>query len=142
MKIRIINGPNLNLLGIREPEQYGNETLESINRELLELGKKNNITLDFFQSNIEGEIVDSLQDAFFRKYDGIIINAGGYTHTSVSVRDAIKSINIPCVEVHLSNIYGREDFRQKSLLSPVCVGQISGFGKMSYFMALYYFINK
>ena len=136
MKIKIINGPNLNLLGIREPGVYGSDTLDSINKEIADFGKKENIEVSFFQSNVEGEIVNEIQKAFFEKFDGIIINAGGYTHTSVSIRDAVKGINIPTVEVHISNIYAREDFRSKSLLAPVCCGQIAGLGKIGYILAL------
>lgn len=142
MKIKIINGPNLNFLGIREPGVYGDESLEQINGEIKDFAEKNSIVCDFFQSNREGEIIDCIQSAYTEKYDGIILNAGGYTHTSVSIRDAVKSVNIPCVEVHLSNIYSREEFRQISLIAPVCKGQISGFGKMGYILALLSFIQK
>ena len=142
MKIKVINGPNLNLLGVREPNVYGEDTLENINKELMAFAQENNIEISFFQSNVEGEIVDCLQECFFQNYEGIIINAGGYSHTSVSIRDAIKSVKIPTVEVHISNIYAREDFRQKSIIAPVCKGQISGFGKNVYILALVSFMMK
>lgn len=142
MKIKIINGPNLNMLGVREPNVYGKDSLENINKEIEAYSKEMNLCVSFFQSNVEGEIINEIQSAFFEKYDGIIINPGGYTHTSVSIRDAIKSVNIPVVEVHLSNIYEREEFRNKSITAPVCVGQISGFGKTGYIMALSWFLNR
>ena len=136
MKIKIINGPNLNMLGVRETDVYGSDSLENINKEIKEFAKNKGIDLAFYQSNVEGEIVSEIQKAYFDKFDGIIINAGGYTHTSVAIRDAIKSVDIPCVEVHLSNIYAREEFRANSLIAPVCKGQISGFGKDVYTLAL------
>ena len=141
MKLKIINGPNLNMLGLREPEIYGLDTLENINNEILEFAKNTGISIDFFQSNVEGEIVTEIQKAYFDKFDGIILNAGGYTHTSVAIRDAISSVDIPCVEVHLSNIYGREEFRATSIIAPVCIGQISGFGKNVYKLAILSFMD-
>ena len=141
MKIKIINGPNLNMLGFREPDIYGSETLETINNEIKEFAQSLGMKVDFYQSNVEGEIVGEIQLSFFNNYDGIIINAGGYTHTSVAIRDAISSIDIPCVEVHLSNIYGREDFRANSLIAPVCKGQITGLGKSVYKLALFSFLE-
>jgi 3-dehydroquinate dehydratase-2 len=129
-KISIINGPNLNLLGSRESKIYGHHTLLSIERHLRDQFEPTH-ELRFFQSNDEGAIIDALHDA--RKWaDGVVINAGAYTHTSVAIRDAISAIAIPCVEVHLSNIYAREPFRHTSLIEPVCVGVISGFGAYSY----------
>ena len=125
MKLIIINGPNLNLLGIREKNIYGNKSFESIFKELE--SKYQNVSLEQFQSNHEGEIIEKIQEVGF-SYDGIIINAGGFTHTSVSIRDAIASISTPVLEVHISNILSRESFRQKSYLSEVCVGIISGLG--------------
>lgn len=141
MKILVINGPNLNFLGIREPGVYGEDSLEKINKELSLFAEKQGAKCDFFQSNVEGEIINELQRAHNEKYDGVILNAGGYTHTSVAIRDAVKSVSVPVVEVHLSNIYAREEFRQISLIAPVCKGQISGFGKEGYFLALLSFLN-
>ena len=132
MKILIINGPNLNRLGLREPDVYGKETLQQINDKLTEYSR--NIDIDFFQSNHEGELVDRLQKAM-DKYQGIILNAGAVTHYSYALRDAIASIPVPVIEVHLSNIHSREDFRKQSVIAPVCAGSISGFGKYSYFLA-------
>ena len=137
MKILIINGPNLNFLGKREPEIYGDNTLDDINamlkKESVSLSKE--IKLEFFQSNSEGEIVSKIQDAF-ENYDGIIINPAAYTHTSVAIRDALLSTGIPTVEVHLSNIFKREEFRHKSFVSGVSVGVVSGFGINSYVLGL------
>ena len=133
MVIHIINGPNLNLVGKREPEVYGNCSLDQYLQELIESHPQH--TIDVFQSNIEGEIVDRLQQVGFDDC-GIILNAGGYTHTSVAIADAVAAITAPVVEVHISNIYSREPFRHKSLLSPVCKGIIAGFGLDSYRLAL------
>ena len=133
MIIHIINGPNLNLVGKREPEVYGNSSLDQYLQELIEHHPQH--TIDVFQSNIEGEIVDRLQQVGFDDC-GIILNAGGYTHTSVAIADAVAAITAPVVEVHISNIYSREPFRHKSLLSPVCKGIIAGFGLDSYRLAL------
>lgn len=136
MKILVINGPNMNMLGIREPEIYGHLKLQDIEKSLVDYAKKfNEISIKFVQSNHEGEIVDIIQKAY-NEYDGIIINPAAYTHTSVAIRDAISAVHIPTVEVHLSNIYTREDFRNKSYIAPVCIGQIAGFGAESYHMAL------
>ena len=137
--IVVINGPNLNMLGTREPEKYGNETLEAINSGLAEDASKLDFSLSFFQSNVEGEIVTAIQNA--KDADGVILNAGAYTHTSVAIRDAISAIETPVVEVHLSNVFAREEFRHVSLISPVCRGSISGFGKQSYLLALFSFID-
>lgn len=134
-KILVIHGPNLNMLGTREPEKYGMATLEEINRELLEKGKSASAQVDFFQSNHEGAIVDCIQAAR-GKYDGLIINPAAYTHTSIAIRDAILVLDIPVVEVHLSNIYKREEFRHRSMLADVATGQISGFGKTGYLLAI------
>lgn len=133
MVIHIINGPNLNLVGLREPEVYGNRSLDQYLQELIERYPQHKI--DVYQSNIEGEIVDRLQQVGFDDC-GIILNAGGYTHTSVAIADAVAAITAPVVEVHISNIYAREPFRHKSLLSPVCKGIIAGFGLDSYRLAL------
>lgn len=133
--ILVIHGPNLNLLGQREPEIYGTATLEDINRQLAELGKQNQIDLDCFQSNHEGEIIDRIH-AVVGHADGILINPGAFTHYSIAIRDALSSVRIPTVEVHLSNIHAREEFRRHSVVAPVVVGQISGFGIQSYALGL------
>lgn len=134
-RIIVINGPNLNMLGTREKDVYGTETLADIaaavNKEAQLLG----MDTDFVQSNHEGEIIDKIHEAR-GKYDIIIINPGAYTHYSIAIRDAIKAVELPCIEVHLSNIHAREEFRSKSVVAPVCTGQISGFGADSYIVAL------
>lgn len=135
MKILLINGANLNMLGTREPEKYGNRTLSDIENDLMEYGKHFNADIDPFQSNYEGEIVEKIQNAR-GVYDGIIINAGGYTHTSVVIRDALAAVSIPTVEVHMTNIHAREEFRHTSLISGVSLAQVVGFGEKSYFLAL------
>ena len=135
MKILIIHGPNLNMLGKREPDIYGASTLEEINGSLNEYAKELGVEVSFFQSNSEGEIVSTIQDAM-SEYQGIVINPGAYTHTSVAIRDAILSSGLPVIEAHISNIYKREDFRQKSFVSGVALGVISGFGINSYFLGL------
>ncbi len=135
-KLLIVNGPNLNLVGKREKEIYGEISLEDYLKQL-----KTNDAITVFQSNIEGEIIDQLQQAKSNGYDGVVLNAGGYTHTSVAIRDAILAINTPVLEVHISNIFSREDFRNKSLLSGVCIGHISGFGLKGYELAIHYFQN-
>lgn len=134
-KILVINGPNLNLLGEREKTHYGSDTLQSINEELSAFAKENAVEVDFYQSNIEGELVDALHRAR-KEFAGVVINAGAYTHYSIALRDAISAIKIPVVEVHLSNIDAREEFRRTSMIGPVCIGSIAGFGKQSYFLAL------
>ncbi len=139
MKIIIINGPNLNLLGKREPDIYGNQDFESFFEKLK--SSFSNVEIDYFQSNVEGELVDKLQEVGF-DYDGIILNAASYTHTSIAISDAIAAINAPVIEVHISNIYAREEFRHKSIISGNCVGMISGLGLEGYLLALTYFINK
>ena len=133
-----MNGPNLNLLGQREPGIYGHKTLDQINQSLVALGKSLGINISCFQSNIEGELVTALQQAD-KTADGVIINAGAYTHTSIAIRDAISSIQIPVIEVHLSNPQTREKFRHTSLIADCCVGSIAGFGDMSYTLGLYWF---
>jgi len=135
MKILVLHGPNLNLLGKREPEKYGSNTLDDINNELRGLSENLDIEIECFQSNSEGELVDKIQLASI-DFDGILINPAAYTHTSVALRDAILAVKLPCVEVHISNIHSREEFRQKSYITPVCIGQISGFGVKSYFYGL------
>ena len=129
--ILVLHGPNLNLLGLREPEIYGSTTLNQINRSLEMDAEKLQVSVSCLQSNHEGVLVDAIHNAR-GKYDGILINAGAYTHTSVAIRDALAGINIPTVEVHLSNIYTREEFRHHSYIAPIAVGQISGFGADSY----------
>lgn len=140
MKLSVLNGPNLNLLGTREPEIYGYTTLNDINRRLQELAAAAAIELIFFQSNIEGELVNAIHKAREERHDGIILNAAAYTHTSIALHDAIKGVQIPTIEVHLSNLHTREAFRQKSMISPACIGMICGFGAQSYELALHYFI--
>ena len=134
-KIIILNGPNLNLLGEREKNQYGSFTLQDIEIDCKKFAKKNNIELSMFQSNIEGELVGKIQDSRNSQH-GLIINAGGYTHTSVAVHDALKILKIPIIELHISNIYNREEFRHKSLISKLAKGIICGFGADGYIMAL------
>lgn len=144
MKILVVNGPNLNLLGTREPEVYGTLTLEKINEELLKYAKELGAEIEFFQSNVEGEIVNAIQAAR-QNCAGIVINPAAYTHTSVAIRDAISAVALPAVEIHISNVYAREEFRKHSLIAPVCVGQIAGFGLDSYklaMLALVKFLNK
>ncbi len=135
MNILIINGPNLNLLGRREPGVYGDDSLEEIQREILDKAKEMGIEVDFFQSNHEGSIIDALHEAM-DSYDGVVLNAGAYTHYSYAIRDAIAAIKIPVVEVHMSNVHAREEFRHTSVIAPVCVGTIAGFGKNSYILGL------
>ncbi|MDR3644680.1 MAG: type II 3-dehydroquinate dehydratase [Clostridia bacterium] len=135
-KVLVVHGPNLNLLGERETGIYGRDALAGINEEIIIWAHDLNMECEARQSNSEGEIIDWLHAAR-GKFDGVIINAGAYTHYSVAIRDAIASIRIPCIEVHLTNIYAREEFRHHSVLAPVCVGQIAGFGKQSYLLALH-----
>ena len=134
-KILVIHGPNLNLLGSREPEVYGSDTLESINQALAQLALQHDIELETFQSNVEGEIVGRIQTAAANQTQYIIINPAAFTHTSIAIRDAFLATNLPFIEVHLSNVYARENFRKHSYLSDVASGVISGFGKNSYLLA-------
>ena len=136
MKLMLVmHGPNLNLTGVREPGVYGTETLEDINRRIAAHAEKRGYACDFFQSNHEGELLDRLHAAR-GAYDGVAFNAGDYTFTSIALRDAIAAVGIPVVEVHLSNVYAREEFRHHSVLAPVCAGGVYGFGRQSYLLAL------
>ena len=139
MKIQIINGPNLNLLGKREISIYGSQSFEEFLTDIK--AKFPQATIDYYQSNVEGEIVNKLHEIGF-SYDGIILNAGAYTHTSVAIHDAIAGIKTPVIEVHISNVYAREEFRHKSLITSKCVGLLTGFGLEGYALAISYFINK
>ncbi|MDO5789120.1 MAG: type II 3-dehydroquinate dehydratase [Fusobacterium sp.] len=141
MKIMVLNGPNINFLGIREKEVYGSQNYE----EMCQYIKKNikkEIELEIYQSNIEGELINLIQKAYFDKFDGIVINPGAYTHTSIALYDAIKSVNIPTVEVHISNIHKREEFRHKSFTAAACIGQICGLGSNGYILAIEFLYNK
>ncbi|HTL73210.1 MAG TPA: type II 3-dehydroquinate dehydratase [bacterium] len=135
MKVLFLNGPNLNLLGTREPEVYGRTTLADIEMSVRERAAQLNVEVDFRQSNQEGELVEWIQKAK-NHFDVIVINAAAYTHTSVALRDAISAVGVPTIEIHLSNIHAREEFRHKSLIAAVCVGQICGFGSRSYLLGL------
>lgn len=142
MKICIINGPNLQMLGIREPDIYGNVTLDEIVARIKDLAKKNkNVKVEFFQSNSEGEIVDKIGNLYKTGCDGIIINPAAYAHTSIAIYDALKAVNIPTIEVHISNIYKRESFRQHSITAGACIGQISGLGITGYECAFSALVN-
>ncbi len=136
IKIRVIHGVNINFTGIREPHIYGNTTLYDINKKIVEKGSELGFEIECFQSNHEGDIVDFLQDCYSNGVYGIVINPGAFTHYSYAIRDAISSISIPTIEVHLSNIYQREDFRHKSVIAPACLGQVSGLGINSYLLAV------
>ena len=140
MKILLINGANLNLLGSREPEKYGSTTLKDIESAVIQRGNELDAQVDAWQSNHEGDIVDKIQSTK-GVYDGILINAGGYTHTSVVIRDAIASVQIPTVEIHMTNIHAREEFRHTSLISGVCIAQVVGFKELSYTLALEGLVN-
>lgn len=137
MKLLILNGPNLNLLGTRETPVYGNQTFQEYFKTLQGMFK--NVELEYFQSNVEGELINKIHEVGFT-YDGIILNAGGYTHTSVALRDAIAATKAPTIEVHISNVFAREDFRHVSLIAPKCKGSISGFGMDSYRLAVLSFL--
>lgn len=140
MNILVIHGPNLNLLGKRQPEIYGTQTLDNINQDLIQIAQKQGVTLKVFQSNQEGKIVSEIGNNIDWA-NGILINPAAYTHTSIAIRDALSAINLPVIEIHLSNIYEREDFRHHSYVSPIAVGVISGFGNYSYELALNAMIN-
>lgn len=133
--VLVLNGPNLNLLGLREPSVYGSETLADIEAAMSALAERAGYVCEFYQSNYEGALIDKLQ-ASRGAFCAVILNAGGYTHTSVALRDAISAHDVPCIEVHMSNVFAREPFRHTSLIAPVCKGSISGFGKNSYLLAL------
>ena len=141
MKFLVLNGPNLNLLGAREPQHYGVQTLADIEKMLTDEANALGVEVGFFQSNIEGELVDAIQKAV-GVYDGILLNAAAYTHTSVALRDVLAAVKLPTVEVHLSNVLSREEFRHTSLIGAVCVGSISGFGADSYRLALHGLVNR
>ncbi|MGL4109210.1 type II 3-dehydroquinate dehydratase [Clostridium sp. LP20] len=136
MKLMVINGPNLNMLGVREKSIYGTKNYEDVCKYIHEEGSKRGHDITLLQSNIEGEIINYIQKAYFEKYEGIIINPGAYTHYSYAIHDAIKGNDIPTVEIHLSNIHAREEFRKVSVTAPACIGQISGFGEFGYIMAM------
>jgi 3-dehydroquinate dehydratase-2 len=140
MKVLVLHGPNLNLLGIREPNIYGKVTLEEINNQIINLGTELNCDINIIQSNSEGALIDIIQSAP-GTYDGILINPAAYTHTSIALRDALSAVALPTVEVHLSNIHSREEFRTNSFIAPVALGQISGFGAYSYLLGLRALIN-
>jgi len=135
MKIMVIQGPNLNMLGVRETQVYGPMKLEQIHAQMKDFGTQNNAEVDFFQSNLEGEIVDKIQECY-GEIDGIIINAAAYTHTSIAIRDAIAAVGIPTIEVHISNIHRREDFRKENMIAPVCSSSVVGFGPFGYHLAM------
>ncbi len=135
MKIMVIQGPNLNMLGTREPRIYGTTTLEEVHNQMKLVANEAKMEIEFFQSNFEGEIVDKIQECYGTS-DGIIINPGAFTHTSIAIRDAIAGVGLPVVEVHISNLYRREEFRKENYIAPVCVGSISGFGVGGYHLAM------
>ncbi|TCT16908.1 3-dehydroquinate dehydratase [Natranaerovirga pectinivora] len=135
-KLMVINGPNINFLGIREASIYGNNNFEYLKKIIEEKAQKENISIECFQSNSEGAIVDRIQECYHNKIDGIVINPAAYTHYSIAIRDALSAVNIPTIEVHISNIHKREEFRHKSVTAPVCVGQIAGLGLKGYILAI------
>ena len=141
MKILLINGANLNMLGQREPEKYGHTTLKDIENAVISRGQELGVKIETWQSNHEGDIVEKIQSLKKDGFDGLLINAGGYTHTSVVIRDAIAAIGIPTVEIHMTNIHAREEFRHTSLISGVCIGQVVGFKELSYTLALEGLVN-
>jgi len=135
MKIAVIQGPNLNMLGVREQNIYGPMKLEQIHSQMKEFAGQNNLEVEFFQSNLEGEIVDKIQECY-GDAQGIIINAAAYTHTSIAIRDALSAVNLPAIEVHISNIHRREEFRKENMIAPVCTSSIVGFGPFGYHLAM------
>jgi len=136
MKVLFLNGPNLNLLGTREPDKYGTQTLADIETKVRELAASREVDVEFRQSNLEGELVTWIQTAAQDGFDSVVLNAAAYTHTSVAIRDAIGAVQTPVIEIHLSNVHAREEFRHTSLIAPVCRGQIAGFGANSYLLGL------
>ena len=136
MKVLVINGPNLNFLGIREKGIYGSESYEGLVQQLKQKAEQDGIELELFQDNSEGAIIDRIQQAYYDKVDGIVINPGAYAHYSIAIRDALASIEVPKIEVHISNVYKREEFRHTSVITPVCTGEILGLGLQGYFLAL------
>ena len=136
MKVLVINGPNLNFLGIREKGIYGNESYEGLVERLQQKAKQEGFELELFQDNSEGAIIDRIQQAYYDKVDGIVINPGAYAHYSIAIRDALASIEVPKIEVHISNVYKREEFRHTSVITPVCTGEILGLGLQGYFLAI------
>ncbi|CUO12875.1 type II 3-dehydroquinate dehydratase [Clostridium sp. NSJ-49] len=136
MKVMVINGPNLNMVGVREKGIYGTRSFEDICDYIKDEANKRNIEVELYQSNIEGDIINQIHKCYYEDFDGIIINPGAYTHYSYAIHDAIKSVNINTVEVHLSNIHAREEFRHKSVTAPACIGQICGFGEIGYILAM------
>lgn len=141
MKIMVLNGPNINFLGIREKEVYGSQNYEEM-CQYIKRNIKKEIELEIYQSNIEGELINLIQKAYFDKFDGIVINPGAYTHTSIALYDAIKSVSIPTIEVHISNVHKREEFRYKSFTAAACIGQICGLGSNGYILAIEFLYNK
>jgi len=135
MKIMVIQGPNLNMLGVREQNIYGPMKLEQIHAQMKDVATQNNVEIEFFQSNLEGEIVDKVQECY-GEIDGIIINPAAYTHTSIAIRDAISAVNLPTIEVHISNIHRREEFRKENMIAPVCASSVVGFGPFGYHLAM------
>jgi len=135
MKIMVIQGPNLNMLGIREQDVYGPMKLEQIHAQMKDFAGQNNVEIEFFQTNLEGEIVDKIQECY-GEADGIIINPAAYTHTSIAIRDAISAVSIPTIEVHISNIHRREEFRKENMIAPVCASSVVGFGPFGYHLAM------
>lgn len=140
VKLLVLNGPNLNRLGKREPEVYGAETLADIENHLQKIASEQLVVISFYQSNTEGALIDKIHECEDNDFDGIIFNPGAYTHTSIAIRDAIASVNVPVIEIHISNIHSREPFRHTSLIAPVCIGQLSGFGTGGYELALQAFL--
>ena len=141
MKIMVLNGPNINFLGIREKEVYGSQNYEEM-CQYIKRNIKKEIELEIYQSNIEGELINLIQKAYFDKFDGIVINPGAHTHTSIALYDAIKSVSIPTIEVHISNVHKREEFRHKSFTAAACIGQICGLGSNGYILAIEFLYNK
>ena len=136
MKILVLNGPNINMLGIREPDIYGKSTYKDLQNMIDAWARANYVKVSEYQSNHEGDLIDKIQEAYFNKVDGIVINPGAYTHTSIGILDALKAVSIPTVEVHISKVNEREDFRKISVTKPACIAQISGHGAKGYFMGI------